>query len=124
MHSEPWPEPPMHDADSPPPVPERYSLFGVWYRTVDGNPEIDMPHEPLDAAWLRQAVVESFDTFAHLVEAFDPQYLNRLRDQHIKINEALNKAAKHRGDWALRQARQEQTKIKREIYTKIKRILE
>lgn len=118
-----WPAPPIHGSRDPPRIPQRFSLFGTAYTVVDGHPVLDIPATPLDPDALRGLISSSFSTFALLVDTFDSTHLNALRDIHVSINEALNKATVYGGPRAMRDAQNERTAHKIDIYNKIRSII-
>lgn len=118
-----WPAPPIHALQNPPAIPPRFSLFGTVYTVVNGHPVLDIPAAQLDCEALKNAVSSSFAAFTALVDTFDSAYLNSLRDIHVSINEALNKATVFAGPRAMRDAQDERTAHKIEIYQQIKKTI-
>ena len=98
-------------------------MFGINYRVVNGNPVLNIPSEPLDKEYIKSSVKESFNHFIKLVDSFDPVHLNAIRDIHITMNEAMNKAAEFEGHNAMQEAENQCVVKKIEIYNKIKNIL-
>lgn len=119
-----WPRPPMQNTRTPPEIPERFKMFGLEYKTVDGNPCLDMPAKPLDKRHMRECIDKSLGLFLDTIRTFDGSMLNQIRDLHIHMNEEISMALAFEGFDIIRECRKDKAKIKAGILDDIRRVIE
>ncbi len=93
-----WPKPPirpLEQLETIPEIPKEYTLFGLKYLVIDGNPKVELPSKPLDMIKMKESIDKSLKLFIKYLKRGEGSILNELRDLHIEINEEINKAKTH-----------------------------
>lgn len=119
-----WPVPPMHKKRTPPEIPESLRLFGLEYKSINGNPIPNIESMPLDKLLIKNLIRESVYNFSKLLKTFDYVYLNNINEIHTKLNELFNKAMEHEKINALDEERDKVLSEKIALYEKIKKIID
>lgn len=118
-----WPKPPIHSSQIPPEIPERFKLFGLDYKVVNGNPYLDMPSKPLDKKHMKECIGKSFQLFLNTIRTFDGSILDQIRDLHIHMNEEINMAKAFEGPDIIKECKNDKIKSKAAILDEIRKII-
>lgn len=116
--------PPIHSSRTPPEIPEKFRLFGLEYKTVNGSPHLDMPAKPLDKEHLRKCVDESIQLFLKTIRTLNGSMLNQIRDLHIHMNEEINMAKAFEGFDIIQECKNNKIKAKATVLDKMRKITE